>query len=85
MTEHAHSTSAAAEHHRDATTAELTWPQAAAFTSVRPHRGGRLAAWGDGLRMIAVTTERLVTASDSPEVSGYLPTVPTDSEERILD
>jgi hypothetical protein len=35
--------------------------------------------------MIAVTTERLATASDSVAAAGYLPTVPADSEEPALD
>jgi hypothetical protein len=35
--------------------------------------------------MIAVTTERLCTASGPAETSGYLPTVAADSEERTLD
>ena len=50
-----------------------------------PRLGGRIAPWSDGLRMIAVTTERLATASGSAAATGYLPTVPADSEEPALD
>jgi len=53
--------------------------------SSRPRLGGGMTPWGDGLRMIAVTTERLATASGSVAVTGYLPTVPADSEEPAPD
>jgi hypothetical protein len=74
MAEHQHSTSSDAHQHRDAMTATA----GLAFH-------GRIAGWGDGLRMIAVTTERLCTADGPAETTGYLPTVPADSAERILD
>jgi hypothetical protein len=41
--------------------------------------------WDDGLRMLAVTAERLATDADRAEVSGYLATIPADSAERLLD
>jgi hypothetical protein len=43
------------------------------------------ATWSDCLRMIAVTAEQLSTVSGSAENSGYVPTVPADSEDRRLD
>jgi hypothetical protein len=54
-------------------------------TSRRPRLGGGIQPWGDGLRMIAVTNERIAVASGSTESAGYLPTVPADSEEPALD
>lgn len=74
MTEHQHSAGSETDHHRDRPT-----------SAGMPRLGGGIERWGDGLRMIAVTTERLVMASGSTETSGYLPTVPADSEERALD
>lgn len=85
MTEHQRSTGPDADHHLDAVRAELSRPQIAGRTSARLDGPGRIATWGDGLRMIAVTTERLATASGSAGCSGYLPTVPADSEEPALD
>ena len=73
MPEHQHSASSDTEHHRDRP------------TSGRPRLGGGIEPWGDGLRMIAVTTERLVIASDTTGAAGYLPTVPADSEGPALD
>jgi hypothetical protein len=74
MTEHQHSTSSDTD--RQLRGAE---------TPGRPRLGGGIAPWADGLRMIAVTTERLATASGSAAGTGYLPTVPADSEEPALD
>ncbi len=74
MAEHQHSTSPDAHQHLDA---------AATSGSLAIH--ARSAGWRDGLRMIAVTTERLCTADSPAEATGYLPTVPADSAERILD
>ncbi len=74
MAEHQHSTSPDAHQHRDA----MATSGSAGFR-------GRIAGWGDGLRMIAVTTERLCTADGPAEITGYLPTVPADSAERVLD
>jgi hypothetical protein len=54
-------------------------------TRTAPRRTGRSAPWGDGLRMIAVTTERLAMANCPTGSTDYLPTVPPDSAERILD
>ena len=71
--EHQHVASSDTEQHRDG-------PQ-----SGRPRLGSGIESWGDGLRMIAVTTERLAVASGSTEAAGYLPTVPADSEEPALD
>lgn len=73
MAEHQHSASSDTDQHRDA------------LASSRQRLGGGIAPWGDGLRMIAVTTERLATASGSAAAAGYLPTVPADSEEPVLD
>jgi hypothetical protein len=73
MTEHQHSASSDIDQRRGGP------------TSRRPHLGGGMTPWSDGQRMIAVTTERLATASGSAAATGYLPTVPADSEERILD
>jgi hypothetical protein len=76
MAEHQHSASSGTDQHRDGP------------TSGGPRLGGGIAPiapWGDGLRMIAVTTERLATASGSAAATGYLPTVPADSEEPVLD
>jgi len=41
--------------------------------------------WGDGLRMLAVTAERLATDADRAEATGYLATIPADSAERRFD
>ena len=73
MAEHQHSASPDAYRHRDAA------------ASGSPAIGGHIAGWGDGLRMIAVTAERLCTTNGPAEATGYLPTVPADSAERILD
>jgi len=73
MAEHQHSASSGTDQHRDGLTAGT------------PRLGGGMAHWGDGLRMIAVTTERLATAAGSAAATGYLPTVPADSEEPALD
>jgi hypothetical protein len=73
MPEHQHSASSDPDHYRDGP------------SSGRPRLGRGITHWSDGLRMIAVTTERLATASGPAESSGYLPTVPADSEEPALD
>jgi hypothetical protein len=73
MAEHQHSASSDTEHHRDGP------------TSGRPRLGGGIEPWGDGLRMIAVRTERIAIAIGSAEAAGYLPTVPADSEEPAMD
>jgi hypothetical protein len=73
MAEHQHSASSDIDQHQ------------VRATSGRPRLGGGIAPWGDGLRMIAVTSERLATASGSAAATGYLPTVPADSEEPALD
>jgi hypothetical protein len=73
MTEHQHSSSSDTEQYRDGP------------TSGRPRLGGGITRWGDGMRMIAVTTERIAVASGSAETAGYLPTVPADSGEPALD
>jgi hypothetical protein len=73
MAEHQHIASSDAEQHRDGP------------ASGRPRLRSRIEPWGDGLRMIAVTTERLAVASGSPETARYLPTVPADSEEPAPD
>jgi hypothetical protein len=73
MAEHQHSASSDTERHRDEP------------VSGSPRLGGGIEPWGDGLRMIAVTTERIAVASDSAGTAGYLPTVPADSEEPALD
>lgn len=73
MAEYQHSASSHTDQHREG------------LTSGRPRLGGGIAPWADGLRMIAVTTERLATASGSAAATGYLPTVPADSEEPALD
>ena len=74
MAEHQHSANSETDQHRDRPT-----------SAGRPRLGGGIERWGDGSRMIAVTTERLVIASGSTGASGYLPTVPADSEEPGLD
>ena len=73
MAEHQHSASADTDQHWDGA------------PSGRPRPHGGIASWGDGLRMIAVTSERLATASGPATATGYLPTVPADSEEPALD
>jgi hypothetical protein len=73
MAEHHHSTSSDTDQHRDRA------------TSGRLRLGGGIAPWGDGLRMIAVTTERLATTSGPAAATDYLPTLPADSEEPALD
>ena len=73
MAEHQHSASPETGQHRDG------------LSSGRPRLGGGIAPWGDGLRMIDVTSERLATASGSAESSRYLPTVAADSDEPTLD
>jgi hypothetical protein len=73
MAELQHSASSDTDQHRDAAAAG------------RPRLSGGITPWGDGLRMIAVTTERLATTSGSAAAAGYLPTVPADSEEPALD
>ena len=84
MAEHQHSASPDADQHGNVT-AGLARSQAAEHSSGRPRLSGGIAAWGDGQRMIAVTTERLATGGGSAESSGYLPTVPPDSEEPAMD
>jgi hypothetical protein len=73
MAEHQHSASSDTEQYRDGPAAD------------RPRLGGGIEPWGDGLRMIAVTTERIAIANGSTGAAGYLPTVPADSEEPALD
>jgi hypothetical protein len=73
MAEHQHSASSDTEQYRDGA------------TSGRPYLGGGIEPWGDGLRMIAVRTERTAIAIGSTEAARYLPTVPADSEEPALD
>jgi hypothetical protein len=73
MTEYQHSASSDTEQYR------------AGPASGRPRLGGGIEPWRDGLRMIAVTAERIAVASGSAEAAGYLPTVPADSEEPALD
>jgi hypothetical protein len=73
MAEHQHSVTSGTDSYRD--------EQA----SGSPRLGGGIEPWGDGLRMIAVTSERIAVASDSAGTAGYLPTVPADSEEPALD
>jgi len=73
MTEHQHSASSDTERYLDGR------------ASGRPRLGASIERWGDGLRMIAVTTERIAVAGGSAESAGYLPTVPADSEEPALD
>ena len=73
MAEHQHSASSGTEQYLDGP------------TSRRPRLGGGIEPWGDGLRMIAVTNERIAGASGSTESAGYLPTLPADSEEPALD
>ncbi len=89
MTEHQHSADAEADAEAarpgEATTAEPSSSQGTGFASGMPRSHGRSAPWGDGLRMIAVTTERLAMVNCSAGTAGYLPTVPADSEEPALD
>jgi hypothetical protein len=73
MAEHQHSASSDTEQYLDRP------------ASGRPRLGRGIERWGDGLRMIAVKTERIAVASGSAESAGYLPTVPADSEEPALD
>jgi hypothetical protein len=85
MTQHQQSTSPDAAEPGDDASGELTRPRAIPSPAGRAHLRGRSAPWGDGLRMIAVTTERLALANCSAGTSAYLPTVPADSEEPALD
>ena len=73
MTEHQHGASSDTEQYRDGP------------TSGGPRLGSGIEPWGDGLRMIAVRTERIAIANGSTGAVGYLPTVPADSEEPALD
>jgi hypothetical protein len=49
------------------------------------HANGHSARRNDCQGMIAVTPEHVAPASGSAGTSGYLPTVPADSEEPSLD
>jgi hypothetical protein len=73
MAEHQHSVTSDTDQYRDG------------LVPGRARLAGGIAPWGDGLRMIAVATERLATAGGSAAAAGYLPTVPGDSEEPALD
>jgi hypothetical protein len=52
-------------------------------TGSRSH--GRLTRRGGGLRMLAVTPERLAVAESLAGIPGYLPAIPADSEDRSFD
>jgi len=73
------------QQHRDAPASGSALRQPGQFPSDRPEANGRQARWNDCLRMIAVTAEQLSTASAPAETSGYVPTVPADSDERSVD
>ena len=73
------------QQHRDAPASGSALRQPGQFPSDRPGANGRQARWSDCLRMIAVTAEQLSTASAPAETSGYVPTVPADSDERSVD
>jgi hypothetical protein len=86
MTEHHHSAGADADQPGDPEAAADPAPLLATRLAAGvPRVSGRSAPWGDGLRMIAVTTERLAMANCSAGSAGYLPTVPPDSEDRFPD
>jgi hypothetical protein len=51
----------------------------------RLHSLGYRNRWADGQRMLAVTAERLATDADRAESTGYLATIPADSDERRFD
>jgi hypothetical protein len=74
MMQHQHGAGTDSDQHRGI--AGPTRRPASEFISVRPFDSGH---------MIAVTGEQLATASGPAATSGYLPTVPADSEERSLD
>jgi hypothetical protein len=71
----------AAGHHQ-ADAVALRWAGDVA-TGQRPHV--RPARRGSGLRMLAVTPERLAVAESLAGAPGYLPTIPADSEDRSFD
>ena len=50
-----------------------------------PRGHGRAGRRGSGLRMLAVTAERLAVDESLAGSPGYLPTIPADSEDRIFD
>lgn len=51
----------------------------------RSRSPGYYGRWDDGQRMLAVTAERLATDADRAETTGYLATIPVDSELRCFD
>ena len=83
MTEHQHSASADGAGPGDPEAASPT-PLHRSGVAATPRINPSSAPWGDGLRMIAVTSERLAMANCSAGPAGYLPTVPPDSEDRFL-
>jgi len=90
MSEYQDGTSPDADYHPAAAFARQGLSGTAGFTPA-DQRATRLRSlgyrnrWDDGLRMLAVTAERLATDADRADATGYLATVPADSEVRGLD
>jgi hypothetical protein len=90
MSEYQDGTSPDADYRHAAAIAGRGFTTTAGFTPAQ-QRASRLRSlgyqnrWEDGLRMLAVTAERLATDADRAEATGYLATIPADSELRRLD
>jgi hypothetical protein len=90
MSEYQDATSPAADHRSAAAFARPGLPSVAGFTPAE-QRATRLRSlscrngWDDGLRMLAVTAERLSTDADRAEATGYLATVPADRDVRGVE
>jgi hypothetical protein len=85
MTDYQRSAGPDAVQHRDAAGSSAAQLPPSQFASAGQPQKGPHATWTDCLRMIAVNAEQLSTVSGSAETSGYVPTVPADSEDRRLD
>jgi hypothetical protein len=85
MTDYQRSTGPDVVQHVDAAKSNPALLQPSQFSSARQPANGRHETWSDCLRMIDVTAEQLSAVSGSAESSGYVPTVPADSEDRRLD
>jgi hypothetical protein len=89
MSEYQDGTSPDADHRPAAAFARPGLSPTAGITPAE-QRASRLRSLGyrhpwDGQRMLAVTAERLATDADRADATGYLATIPADSELRRLD
>jgi hypothetical protein len=90
MSEYQDGTSPDADHRPAPAFARPGLPTTAGFTpaeqrTTRLRSLGYRNRWDDGQRMLAVTAERLATDADHAEATGYLATIPADSDERRFD